>query len=410
MNQNAECAAPTPAGKVLLVSWGLSPWRAGSAVVVENLAAQFRADEMVLAGQRPVDWKPSLSRPTGPRTYHISREWTWPRRGRRFVHWVRWLLLPVVVWRLVRVIRRERCDTVLAVFPNEFYLLAAYLAAKATKTRFLPYYHNTYLENRRGLARWFATWLQARTFLADTVFVMSAGMRDFYEQRYPGTRFVPLVHAFNEEVHEAPPATLHSPLRLVYLGHLNESNLDASLRFAELIRSRPECTLTIYSASPTWYLEKVGVAGPRIRFAGVSGDRITTELQDYDIFLLPHGFHGPLSDVEYATIFPTRTIPYLLAGRPILAHSPKDAFLTKWLREHQCAEIVDEPSVEKLSNALDRLVSNRFRREELVRNGYRAVRQFHAPIVVQILRDVIQEGRDETGSQQSADTQIPIGA
>src|SRR5688572_2605050 len=88
-------------GKILVVSWGLSPWAAGSAVIVENLADQFSADEMVLAGQRSIHWAPAHRRIKGPRTYHITRERSWPRRGRRFVHWLRWFSLPLVVLRLV---------------------------------------------------------------------------------------------------------------------------------------------------------------------------------------------------------------------------------------------------------------------------------------------------------------------
>ena len=49
---------------------------------------------------------------------------------------------------------------------------------------------------------------------------------------------------------------------------------------------------------------------------------------------------------EFRTIFPTKTIEYLISGRPILAHSPADAFLTKFLVENDCALVVDRPDVD----------------------------------------------------------------
>ena len=62
----------------------------------------------------------------------------------------------------------------------------------------------------------------------------------------------------------------------------------------------------------------------------------------------PHGFAGPLVPEEYLTIFPTKTIDYLLSQRPILAHMPADSFIAEFYRRHDCALVVDEPAVERL--------------------------------------------------------------
>ena len=384
--------SPPFSGKILLVSWGLAPLLTGSAVIVENLADQFREDEMVLAGERPAAWDGTVRPPTLPRTYHVSREWTWPRRGRRFVHWVRWLTLPIVVWRLRGIIRCEQCAVVLAVFPNEFYLAAAYLAALLTGAAFYPYYHNTYLENRRGVSRLFASRLQARTFTAKVVFVMSAGMQRFLAPRYPGVKFVPLVHTFTEKFDgHAAAVSVETPVRIAFLGNLNESNRDALLRCVAMIRDRGDCELTIYTGTALWAFAKSGIDGPKVRISQVPYDRVVEALRQHDILLLPHGFEGGLSDVEYATIFPTRTISYLVAGRPILAHSPPHAFLTEWLRENDCAEIVDEKSSQRLSLALDKLIGSPLRRTELVQNALLAARQFRPAEVIGVLRRELRQ-------------------
>jgi len=158
---------------------------------------------------------------------------------------------------------------------------------------------------------------------------------------------------------------------------------------AKIVNRREDCRLTTYSGTDDWYFAKTGVCGPRIAHSRVAYDEVTATLQSHDILLLPHGLSGGWSDAEYATIFPTRTISYLLAGRPILAHTRSDCFLTRWLREHDCAEIVDRADERALSDALDRLRDDTPRREQLVRNACAAARQFHAPVVAAKLREIV---------------------
>lgn len=59
-----------------------------------------------------------------------------------------------------------------------------------------------------------------------------------------------------------------------------------------------------------------------------------------DSRILPHDFAGCRSPEEYRTIFPTKTIEYLIYGRHILGHSPPDCFLTRFLQKTQCGLIV----------------------------------------------------------------------
>jgi hypothetical protein len=233
--------------------------------------------------------------------------------------------------------------------------------------------------------------LQPRVFsAAETVFVVSEGLKQFYEPLYPTTDFVPLVHSFNEPLQEAPaPRELHSPLRLAFVGNLNDSNIDAMRRLAEVANRRSNCCLTIYSGTPEWFFQKVGIAGERFAFRQVPFDQLTADLRQHDILMLPHGFSGGLSEAEYRTIFPTRAISCLMVGRPILAHSPPDSYLTRWLREHDCAEIVDIPSTSKLEEALERLAADFARRQVLVHNALVAVRQFEAPRVAATLRNFV---------------------
>ena len=379
--------------RVLFVSWGLPPSVTGSSVIAENLSHQFNPAEMVLAGQAWSGVDSYRRDPNLPRIQLLDKEWTWPKRGRRYVHWARWLTLPRIASRLARIARDERCEAIIGVFPSEFYLYAAFLAAKRLKLPLYPYFHNTYRESRTGIAQRFAEWLEPRVFRsARAVFVMSEGMQTHYQPLYPGVRFEPLVHSFSEPLPDfAPAPEPGSPVRLAFMGNLNESNVDATRRLADLVNQRDDCLMTTYSGTPDWFFAKVGASGPRITHTRVAYEQVTSALQSHDILLLPHGFQGATSQLEYDTIFPTRTISYLISNRPILAHAPPDCFLTRWLRKHDCAEIVDVRDTAQVAAALDRLRNDSRRREQLVRNALQAARQFHGPVVAARLRQVMAE-------------------
>jgi hypothetical protein len=118
-----------------------------------------------------------------------------------------------------------------------------------------------------------------------------------------------------------------------------------------------------------------------VRIATPPDGEILDELGRQDILLLPHGLTGCLDPVEYRTIFPTRTVRYLAAARPILAHAPGDSFLASWLRQRDCAEIVSAPSEAAISGAVLRLASDAPRRIALARNAHAAAAEFDAATV-----------------------------
>jgi glycosyltransferase involved in cell wall biosynthesis len=96
-----------------------------------------------------------------------------------------------------------------------------------------------------------------------------------------------------------------------------------------------------------------------------------------------------LSDAEYQTIFPTKTIEYLICGRPILAHTPPNCFLTRFLQQWDCALIVEEPTVDAVVAAIARLRSDKALRDRLVGNALKAAEQFQAEHVAAHLRKML---------------------
>lgn len=374
--------------KTLVISWGLPPGLAGSSVILYNLAYQFSRDEMVLAGQDPDAGLPLPWGPEKPPIHHIAR--ALPRGWRGDKPW-RMIQIPFMVKRGLDLVRRERCGNVIGVFPDEFFLFAAYVVARRSQTHFFPYFHNTYLENRNGWKRQFAEWLQPRVFnSAHHVFVMSEGMRELYRKSYPALRCSALPHTFNEPLPQSPQYVgAGNPLLLGFAGNVNESCADAARRMFRAAGSTEAVRLRVFSGLSPDHLACYGIRGSQCELRSVPRSEIVRELNQCDVLLLPHGFTGRLARVEYETIFPTKTIEYLISGRPILAHTPPGVFLTRFLKEHDCALVVEEPSETALVAAINRLRTDADLRLRLVSNALKTARMFQASEVAKHLRRIL---------------------
>lgn len=378
-------------GKVLLVSWGLPPAPTGSAVIVDNLSRAFTREEMVLAGKEPPGGLPRDREPDLPAVVAVEGSRVWSIRGRGNHH-LALLRAPLLVPRLVRLIRAEGCRAVIGVYPDAAYLFAAWAASRRTGARFFPYFHNTYLEGQRpGMLRSFARWLQPRVIRdAAHVFTMSAGMSALYDRLYPGQfTHSPLVHSFNEPIPAFREPEVSAEPVLAFSGNVNGSCLEAARRLFAAVGQMPGVRVQFFTGASERELAANGVWTTNARRVCLPRRELPGALSACDVMLLPHGFTGPFHPFEYETIFPTKTIEYLISGRPILAHCPAGVFLTRFLQEHDCALVVTEPDPGAVGAGVERLLRDAALRSCLVRNALKTAEQFHISRVAQTLRNTL---------------------
>lgn len=381
--------------KTLIVSQAVPPAARASTVIVANLATQFKGDQVVLAGERP--YKKSgddFSKLRSP-VYHVGIALAkWVPRGRRLLQWILWLEFPLVLWRGIRIARRHKVQLIVTVFPNEYYLFLGYLIAKFTSTHFVPWYHNTYLENRTGLSRIIASWLQPKVFKrAPFVFVMSEGMVDFYREKYPNVDFKALTHSFDipslEEGEINHNINDKNCLSLAFAGTLNHTCYDATKSFHTALNGTDHY-VNYYTKVPKSIFEKLGISGKNMVYKGlVPLQELGTRLSEADFCLITHGFTGGLSDAEYETIFPTRLVPLLYSGKPIIAHCPSSSFLAKFLIKHDCALVITEKDPYHIQLSLQNLANDSNRRKQLVSNAFRVCKMFTKQNVASHFRNCI---------------------
>lgn len=374
--------------KILLVSWGVFPGTAGSCVIVNNIARAFGKNELLIVGETPTVDSESVWGEELPKLIYLDGYTLPSRRGMRYT---RWISYPRLVRNIEALAIKEGCTAVLAIFPDEFWMFLAYRVSKALDLPFYTWFHNTYLDNRIGVRKQLAKYLQPRFFRhANINFVMSDGMNNLVSKKYPDVDFATLVHGFEIPkvlFEEIPPIT--EKVKFMFSGSVNESCRDACERLFKYIMNRPNSELHIFSGN-TAFVQQMGLSGDGLHVNSyLPLAEFERRLGDYDIMLLPHGFDGMRSEAEYKTIFPTRTIPLLFSNRPILAHSPKGSFLTEFLLEHDCAEVVQSKSRHDMESAIVTLLGDKSRVEELVKNAIQTSQYFDLKKVSRQLREQI---------------------
>lgn len=377
--------------RILLVSQSILPYKGGSSIIVENLAKNFTRDEMIILGSKRLNHKSYPRNPDMPKFLYYFSELSIFGRGARFFDWFRKLRMKSLKNFISKIIAKENIDHVIGVYPNSYYCLAACQAARTAGIPFSSYFHNTYLENS-ALNEANAEAIQEEIFeYSEYVFVMSKGMQSFYESKYDIKNFIPLVHTFNEAIQEEDltglPGINKSIYKLVAIGNFNESNIEATKRFVNAIADDPKFALSIYTHVPKVLLKSRGIDPDLIDYKGfIDPDDLIEELQKYDICVLTHGFHGGYGEVEYKTIFPTRTIPLLLARKPILAHSPSHSFLNDFIKENGFAELVEIADEKAILEGLYKIVENEDYQKDLVIASEITTKLFYGPKVAQFLK------------------------
>lgn len=379
--------------KILIVSRSILPKISGSAIITENLAKNFEKNDLVVVGGKNIGNIKMNRGSDMPKFYYCTTEFSLRGRGARFFSTFRRTRFKHLIDKITEIIKTEQIDYVLGIYPDEFYCLAALKAAKNAKIPFSSYFHNTFVENS-AIKKPDSEYIQKEIFESSKViFVMSEGMQEFYQRKYNLDKFLPLVHTFNNY-----PRTEFStkripspPYKLVAIGNFNASNIDATTRFINGISNNKNYNISLYTTVPKLLLKSRGVDLSSINYMGtVSPDKVHLVLQQYDFCVLTHGFKGSYGKIEYETIFPTRTIPLLLSGKPIVLHSPSGSFLNNFFQKYKCGLIIDKPDKNEINNSLNDFVKDKKLQHNLVTNAQKASRMFYGPQVAAYLIDTLE--------------------
>jgi hypothetical protein len=195
---------------------------------------------------------------------------------------------------------------------------------------------------------------------AKKISVMCEELQEHYQKKY--NREIVVIHNSIEfdpsEISEPPQMSNNEIFRIVYLGSIYWAQLDAIKRMIEVVNSIREKKIefVLYTPNSQEYLNSVGIfANDRIKFTSCSPEDALTEMHKANLLFVGLSFNSGF-DLLINTSSPGKLCDYLIAGRPILVHSPNQSFLSKYALKYGFASIVGEPDIDKLRNELLRIM------------------------------------------------------
>jgi glycosyltransferase involved in cell wall biosynthesis len=374
---------------------------AGGSVVLRNLFGRIDPrDFVVVAGNLPPqDPVTRLNVPTAVVDIFPAR-YIYSRFG--------FLFVPIVCMVAVLFALRYRPRHILALYPFDFFAIAAYWVACLLCLPYSIYLHDVWEEAQKSsiqkkIARLFEPRLVRQ---AKHVFVISDALREHFKKKYGVECIVvrhPIpFHIFLPKVrYDGASKNLY---HIVYTGNVSQLNCDTVRNLIDSgrhIRDIPIqidfCTAQTSAELARW----LGITKKdRVTIQTVSSAEIPYIQQNADLLFV--GISFELNAMTANTVFPTKFTEYLCAGKPIIVHAPADSFLARFVREHECAYLVEKPDMERLCQAIVDLLSKPQLATHYARKAVETAQYFEDRRQVHILADALGMRLIEDGMAESA--------
>ena len=366
-------AVPNP--KLTVVSRSFPPQVSGSAILLANLLSDYKGTVTVIAGYgKSAKSDPGFLPPCPTRYLNLPRYLApcYSALQRRFPH----LISSLLAASIVRMLRRMRPAVVLGVFPADDCFVAAFRAARYLKLPFFAHMHDLWQENmdrRTPRGNFAAKWEPVIIRGATRLLCMTEAMQDHYQSRY-GIRGELLPHCIHSDTLASAPREILQPSltrpTVLFVGNLSrEMNHDALRQLAaasELLP--PTYELLFCSPETVGSLGKLGIKSSRLRVQFVSRQEVQALQSEAHVLVAPLS-HKNGSPDEVRTVFSTKLLEYLVAGRPILVFAPADSFHARSARAAGWGYVVSEDDPRALADGILKVVEDQKLAASLVRGA-----------------------------------------
>lgn len=182
-----------------------------------------------------------------------------------------------------------------------------------------------------------------------------------------------------------PPAALATPrtgpFRIAYAGSVWPMHLDAIVVVAESVarlRARGvDVRLVLHTDAHGWNAAAATWLALGVEHGGiVPYAQLRERLGTYDLLLVASAFDPAYAALSRSSL-QTKVTDYLSAGRPILACGPSEAASNAYLREHDCAWLVESRVPSEVDDVLARCITSRPEGQDVATRGYALVVREH---------------------------------
>ena len=296
--------------------------------------------------------------------------------------------------KVIKLIKREKITHVVGVYPDLDFLEVARSASETCGVKFYAYLHDTLAE---GLShkryKNIAKVVQQKIFdTSHKIFVMSEGMKDLYKDKY-NVETTPVLHSFSEEVEEKELNNETVEKSIFWGGAIYAINKETVKRVHAACKEL-DYTLTFSAANTPEKLDNLGFENKNIKILPfLSREDYITTVGNQQALLLSIDWpdESAVHKDELGTIFPTKTIEYLISGRPILVHCPEEYFLAKFFKKHQCGIVLTDRDPKKIKEQIESVFNDEKKLKEMVANAYKTSKQFHISSVKSIFEAGLED-------------------
>jgi glycosyltransferase involved in cell wall biosynthesis len=377
--------------KFALVSHKVPPSGTGQSLVIYRMLQGFNPESYCLVtnerhnpsdpGENPSEMLP-CSYHYLPPPYKLSRGYRFGLQ--RLREGVNVLLVVLQYARLIaEIVKREKCEAVVACTGEVALLPAGYLASLRAGVPFYAYIfdHYSYREWDDPIAAFWARRFEPLLMKrAKGVIAVNEVLRDDLRERF-GVEATVIQNAFDMTPYttatprDAVPHEASGEVNIVYTGAVYEAHFGAfrNLMAALRILDRPGIRLHLYTNQPDATLERENVRGPIIRHPQQSMTEMPRVQMEADILFLPLAFDSPYPDLV-KTSATTKLGEYMAARRPILVHAPRDSFVSRYFRKHECGVVVDDDDPAQLAEGIELILRDSELCRRLIANAFERAR------------------------------------
>ena len=165
-------------------------------------------------------------------------------------------------------------------------------------------------------------------------------MRDLFDQKY-NIKAITLPHSFSEK-YDRKVYDKNIEKSIFWGGSIYSINKNSVKRLYEVF-SEMGYRLNLSSVNNYKNLSKLGFDHKNIEILPfVKRNEYIEKVKSQKALLL--SIDWPDESIvhvdELRTIFPTKTIEYLISGRPIIVHCPENYFLAKFFNKYNCGIVI----------------------------------------------------------------------
>jgi glycosyltransferase involved in cell wall biosynthesis len=284
----------------------------------------------------------------------------------------------ILQFSIERRLRTFATDVVLGLYPFDDHFVASFLAARHLRLPFYALMHDLWTENippgklRRFAERWESMILKQST----RVLCMTAHMQDYYKRKY-NVKTDLLPHTISEKTLLNQPASIVQPTfarpTVLYIGTVSpQMNLDALKQLAAASELLPkEYELLFLTSSDLTALSDLGIRSSRLKVVPFGARDAVHEFCSKAHVLIAPLSHKDCTPEEVQTVFSSKLLDYLVAGRPIVVFGPSSSFHAQSATQSGWGYVVSEDSPLALATAIIRVTTDDHLASTLVPNALR---------------------------------------